>query len=312
MAIYTAHSVNVHPDGAGDAVLIGGITQMDADIGTEITSEEVAGSPYALNTTIKSVKPKFSFSTRDITKSIATCGLVGLNILGTTNPGVEMFSAQMLNGVIRSGSTHRKVRMSTGRLVIRKISVSHQEDAQADLEAVSLWDGTNLPFVPTGSLALPGTPADPGRFTLASVSVGGVAIPGVQSLDIDFGITLDMFGGDSNVFDTDMLLSKIQPIITLKTMHTDLFAVSGGVPLLGLTGTQANTIIKLRKRLTGASPFVANATAEHISITTAGILSIEKAFSASGFKRGEIDYKLTTRFDGTNVPLVFSTTATLP
>jgi hypothetical protein len=101
-------------------------------------------------------------------------------------------------------------------------------------------------------------------------------------------------------------------MITFKTLNTDLFLTSGGVPLLGLTGTQANTTIKLRKRLTGAAPFVADATAEHISINTAGILSIDKAFSSSGNKRGEIAYKLTTRFDGTNVPLVFSTTATLP
>lgn len=312
MAIYTGHSVNVFPDGAGSAVLIGGITQMDADVMTDINSEEVAGSPYALNTTIKAVKPKLSFSTRDVAKSITTCGLIGLTIAGTTNPGVEMYSAQMLNGVLRSGSTHRKIRMPAGRLMIRKISCSHQEDAQADLEAVSIYDGTNLPFIPTGSVALPGTPADPARYTLASVSIGGVAIPCVQSLDIDFGLTLDTMGCDSDIYDTHLLLSKIQPIITFKTIMTDLFLTSGGVPLLGLTGTQVNSIIKLRKRLTGASPFVADGTAEHISINTAGILSIDKAFSSSGNKRGEIAYKITTRFDGTNVPLVFSTTATLP
>jgi len=311
MTIYTGHSVNVFPDGAGSAVLFGGITQMDAEIAPEINSEEVAGSPYALNTTLKAIKPKMTFSTRDVAKAISTCGLIGLGIAGSTNPGVEMFSAQMLNGVLRSGSVHRKIRMASGRLMIRKLSCSHQEDAQADLEAMAIWDGTNLPFIPTDAVALPGTPADPARYTLASLNFGGVDIPCLQQLDIDFGLTLESFGCDSDIYDTHLLLSKIQPLITFTTLQTDQFLASGGVPLQGLAGTHANTIIKLRKRATGATPFVADATAEHISITTAGLLTLEKAFGATGNKRGETTYRITSRFDGTNVPLIFSTTATL-
>jgi hypothetical protein len=311
MTIYTGHSVNVFPDGAGSAVLFGGITQMDAEIAPEINSEEVAGSPYALNTTLKAIKPRMMFSTRDVAKSVTTCGLIGLNILGATNPGVEMYSAQMLNGVLRSGSVHRRIRMPAGRLMIRKLSCSHQEDAQADLEAAAIWDGTNLPFIPTENVALPGTPADPARYTLASLNFGGVDIPCLQQLDIDFGLTLESFGCDSDIYDTHLLLSKIQPVITFTTLQTDQFLITGGVPLQGLAGTHANTIIKLRKRATGATPFVADATAEHISITTAGILTIEKAFGATGNKRGETTYRITSRFDGTNVPLIFSTTATL-
>jgi hypothetical protein len=313
MTIFTGHSVNIHPDAAGSAVLMGGITQMDADIGTEINSEEVAGSPYAQNTTISAIKPKIMFSTRDIAKSITACGLIGLTIKGSTNPGLVLWQAQIANGVVAAGSLHKNIRMPEGRLMIRKISVSHQEDAQADLEAVALYDGTNLPFIPSAAnQALPGVPADPARYTLHSVSVGGVAIPCVQSLDIDFGLTLDQFGCDSDVWDTHLLLSKIQPIISIRTLRPSQFLTTGGVPLFGLVGTHANTVIKLRKRATGASPFVADATAEHISITTAGLLSIDKAFSASGNKRGEIAYRITSRFDGTNVPLIFSTTATLP
>jgi hypothetical protein len=311
MTIYTGHSVKIHPDGA-TAVLVGGITQMDADVGTEINSEEVAGSPYALNTTIKSVKPKLMFSSRDLKKLIDACGLIGLTIKGATNPGVEMWQALIENGVVKSGSFHKKIMMPEGRLMIRKISCSHQEDAQIDMEAAAIFDGTNLPFIPSASnLALPGTPADPQRHTLHSVTFGGVSIPCVQSLDIDFGLTLDSFGCDSDIYDTHLLLSKIQPMISLKTLRPGQFLASGGVPLAGLVGTHANTTIKLRKRATGATPFVADATAEHIVITTNGLLTIDKAFSASGNKRGEIAYKITTRFDGTNVPLIFSTASAL-
>lgn len=311
MTIYTGHSLLIHPDTAS-AVLLGGLTQVDAEVGTEVNSEEVAGSPYSQNTTIRAIKPKIMASTRDIVKAITACGLVGLTIKGATNPGLEVWQALIENGVVKSGSFHKKIRMPEGRLMIRKISVSHQDDAQADLEAVALYDGTNLPFIPSASnLALPGTPADPARYTLHSVSFGGVSIPCVQSLDVDFGLTLDQFGCDSDVWDTHLLLSKIQPVITINTLRPGQFLTSGGVPLFGLVGTHANTVIKLRKRATGASPFVADATAEHISITTAGLLSIDKAFAASGNKRGDISYRITSRFDGTNVPLVFSTTATL-
>jgi len=312
MSIYTAHSVNVYPDAAGAAVLFGGITQCDVDLASEVNSEEVAGSPYALNSTLKSIKPKISFSTRDVVKAITTCGVLGLTIKGATNPGIEVFQAFQENGVTKTGSVHKKIRMPEGRLMIRKLSVSHQEDLQADLEALAIWDGTNIPLVPSAaSFALPGTPADPARYTLLSLNFGGVDFPSIQSMDIDFGLNLETFGGSSDIYDTHLLMTKIQPVISFKTLRPGQFLTSGGVPVVGLAGTHANTIIKLRKRASGASPFVADLTAEHITITTAGILNIDKAFMASQNKRGEIGFKITSRFDGTNVPLIFSTTATL-
>jgi hypothetical protein len=312
MSIFTAHSVNVQPDGAGTAVLIGGITQVDVDVAPEINSEEVAGSPYALNTTLKAIKPKITFSTRDVVKAITTCGLIGLTIKGTTNVGLEVYQAFQENGVTKAGSVHKKIRMPEGRLMIRKLSVTHQEDMQADLEAVAIYDGTNLPLIPSAAtIPLPGTPADPARYTLHSLNFGGVDFPCIQSMDVDFGLNLETFGCSSDIYDTHLLMSKIQPMISFKTLRPGQFLTTGGVALFGLAGTHANTIIKFRKRATGASAFVADATAEHISITTAGLLTIDKAFQASGNKRGEIGFKITSRFDGTNVPLVLSTTATL-
>lgn len=310
--LYTAHSVLVQPDGMGAPVLIGGITQLDGDTQTEINAEETAGSPYAQNTNIKSQKPMASFSTRDIAKAIDTFGFIGLTIQGTTNPGVEIWQALIENGVVKAGNFHKKTTIKTGRAIIRKISVSHQEDAQADCEVMSIYDGTNAPMIPSASsLALPGTPADPARYTLHSLTFGGVAINKLQNIDIDFGMNLESLGGDSDVWDTQLLISKLQPIITFRSGDLSKFLTASGVPLLGLNGTHANTIIKLRKRATGSVPFVADGTAEHITITTAGIVNFEKVITASQNKRGEQSYRITTRFDGTNVPLIFDTTATL-
>lgn len=312
MSLFVGHSINIHPDAAGSAVLLGGITQMDADIATEVNQEEVAGSPYALNATVKSQKPKIMASTRDVKKGLDTIGALGLTILGATNPGLVFWQAFIENGIVKTGSFHKSIRMPTGRIICRKLSCSHQEDAQLDVEAMAIYDGTNLPFIPsTAAQALPGVPADAARYTLHSLTIGGVAITKLLSLDIDFGINLESLGADSDVWDTQLLLSAMKPVITFRTGNTGQFLTSGGVPLAGLSGTHANTTIKLRKRATGATPFVADATAEHISITTAGLLTIDKAFSGSGFKRGEAAYKINSRFDGTNVPLIFSTVAVL-
>lgn len=305
--LFVGHSVNVHPDGAS-AVLLGGITSMSEDIATEINSEETAGSPYALNTTVKSQKPSMKFTTRDLKKAIDTFGFIGLAIVGATNPGLELWKQFIENGVAKTGNHHKRTRMPNGRAVIRKITINHQDDAQADCEAMATFDGTNLPFIPSAAnQALPGTPADPQRHTLYNMTFGGVAIGGIQSIDIDFGLTIDMIASNSDVWDTQLLLSKIQPVITINTIQTGQFLASGGVPLAGLNGTHANTKIQLRKRAIGATPFISDATAEHISITTAGILTIETAFNSQAYKRGEITYKITSRFDGTNAPLVFNT-----
>lgn len=311
MSIFVPHSVNFHVDSAS-AILIGGITSENAGIATEINSEEVAGSPYALNSTVKSQKPTIGFSTRDLKKAIDICGLIGASIKGATNPGLELWLAQIADGVVMSGTNHKKLQMRNGRLVIRRLSASHQDDAQVDLEAMSIFDGTNAPLIPsTASLALPGVPADPARHTLKDVTFGGVSITGIQSVDIDFGLTIDMLSYASEVYDMALLLSKIQPSITIRTLHPNQFLPTGAVPLAGLAGTHANTTIRLRKRATGATPFVADATAEHIVITTAGLLTCETPFQSSAFKRGEITYKITTRFDGTNVPLIFNTASAL-
>jgi hypothetical protein len=305
------HSVNVHPDGAS-AVLIGGITQMDADTGTDIMSEETAGSPYAQNATVMSQKPRLTFTSRDLKKVIDTFGFIGLPIFGATNPGVELWTAFIENGMIKTGSFHKKIRIPTGRAVIRRISCNHQEDAAVECEMMAIWDGLNAPFIPsTANQALPGVPSDPGRYTLHSLNVGGVAITNLQNIDIDFGMSLMAMGGDSNIWDTQMLIEKLLPIITFRTGDATRFVTTGGVPLGGLVGTHANTTIKLRKRASGATAFVPDATAEHIVITTAGQLIVEKPFAGTQFKRGESSYRITTRFDGTNVPLVFNTASTL-
>lgn len=309
--IYTGHSVSVRSDADGAQVIMGGITQMDVDVGSNVDQEVTAGSPYALNTLLTSQKPKITYSTRDTAKALSLCGLIGKTITGTTNEGLSLWQTQIADGVAMSGSNHRKIRMPYGRLLIRKMSCQNQGDFITDLEAMPLWDTTNQPLIPLGGLALPGTPADPQRHTLYSVTIGSLVFTCLQNIDIDFGVNADMFSCDSDLWDTHLHLSEIKPVISFKTLRLDDFA-SARVKLTGLVGTHANTTFKFRKRSpSSGTGFVADATAEHISVTTNGLLTIDKAHSSSANKRGEMALKINCAFDGTNVPLIFSTTATL-
>lgn len=305
MTLYTGHIVRVHPDGASSAVDFGAITSFSAPLGIQLLNEVTAGSPYAGQVNIQSADPRFTFSTRDIRKAIATFGFLGLRIAGATNPGVVAYAAQLDNGVIRSGNNHRSMRMRSGRAFLRRISVSNREDAQADCEVMSLYDGANLPVIPADGVSLPVVPSDPARYTISSVTIAGINIPCVQSIDIDNGLNITMDSCSSNPYNEHLSIESVQPTITIRTLNAALFKAAGGIPLTGLNGVHADTIINLRKR-SASSIFVDDAEGEHIVITAAGMLTIDDAFNASNNRRGEITFRLTCKFDGTNTPIIYA------
>jgi len=306
--LYVGHSVSLRNDGDASAVIFGGITQMDIPLSTEITNEVTAGSYFARNTNIKSIKPKITFASRDVAKVLDNIPLLGKTIDGDTNDGFCLWMSQLENGETMSGSNHRKIRMRKGRIIATQASCNHQDDLSISCEAMAIWDKTNNPIIPTGGLALPGAAADPDRFTLHSATVGGVAFECLQSVSVNFGVTVEMFGCDSDIYDTHLQVTEIKPEITFTTLQPSQFATSGGVDLTGLLGTHANTVFYFRKRSQGGdSAFEDLADTVHLSSTASGILTIDKAFGSSGNKRGESGYKLTCSYDGTNNPIIWDT-----
>lgn len=312
MAHYKNHTIEVQDDGDSSAVIIGSLTEASAPIEQDVQSDSTAGTYYPQQVMVANQRPAFRFTTPDIPKTVAAFGTIGRDVVsGTGKIGVCMYQAKYNNSAISAGSTHRRLIFDQSYNMISRISVAHRQDAMAQCESMALWDGTNNPVTIGESVALPTLPASPGRWTLASIEVGGVTISCNVQLDIDFGISSELFGCDSDPWDTHLNLDDIKPRISITSLDPTNFAAAK-VPLLGLAGTHANTTIYLRKRSSsGLATFVADGTAEHIKITAAGVLLVNEAMNASGNQQGQTQLEMHCTYDGTNAPIVFDTASAI-
>jgi hypothetical protein len=137
-----------------------------------------------------------------------------------------------------------------------------------------------------------------------------VALAQLLGLEIDFGLRVRKDSSDSEIWPQFVSIEVAQPRITLRGNRSKWFGAAG-VPLAGLNGTHANTSLYLRKRAAGGT-FVANATAEHIKFTAAGLAYVDKPGSFSGNNPGETSITLVTKYDGTNYPITVNTAIAHP
>ena len=308
MTHYTNHSISVQDNADSAAIIIGSLINASAPIENEVQSNATGGRYYPEQITIASQKPKFTFSTYDLPKVIDALGLIGRTVQdGVGKPGVALYQAKYEDSALASGSVHRRLRFARSYSYISRISVSHRQDATADIESMALWDGSNAILQVEGTQALPTLPASSGRWTLHSVEVGGVAIPCNIQVDFDFGISVDSFGCDSDLYDTELNINEIKPVISITSLDPTGFD-SAAVVLAGLVGAHTDTNFILRKRAAQGAGWVADATAEHISITASGVLLATDVHNAQANQRAQATFQMQCDFDGTNAPLVFDST----
>lgn len=311
MSHYTNHSIQIQDNADASALTIGSLSQVDTPIENDVQYSETAGTYYPENVSIAAIKPSASFTSFDLPKLWAAFGLIGRSVVeGVGKVGFAIYQAKYNDSAISGGSTHRRLVFPKSYTKINRISVAHQQDATIDVESMAIFNLTEAPLQVEAAVPLPALPANPGRWTLGEISIGGVSIGCNVNLEIDFGVTAEMFGCDSDLYDSHLNLNSIQPKITITSLDPTGFA-DAVVPLIGKQATHGNTSIKLRKRLQGQAGFVAGATAEHIEITAEGILNVTNAHAASGNQRAQLALQLSCRYDGTNAPIIIDTAATL-
>lgn len=304
---YAGYGVSIKADGDVSATLIGGVENQSMAINSQVVAEETAGTEYARQGHITEVKPRGSFSCYSVGAVLAKLGLRGAYLAGGNAAGFTLYQLKRDEiGVIAAGSVHRALFIPNGLAMIRSISASHRQSATVNVDVMSLWDGTNNPLIIAETQAAPTGLDDTHRFSLGSISIGGIAFEGNLSVDIDFGNNADSDGGDSDLYDRNIEVSQILPTITIRGKEVANFSASLG--LAGILGTHANTSIQLRRRTRGTGAF--SGSADSIKITAEAIVTVEDAFTASGNKRGEMSIKLTCLDDSSNAPLVFDTAFT--
>lgn len=294
-----------------NAALMQAITQNNIVTGTEVRGDPTSGEHRPRHRSVVAQKPSASFTSLAIASALDAAPFTGKD-MSTVTGGVNFFAHKLADGATRSaGSTHRKYNVVKGILFPTVLSCGHQGDASIAYQAAIVHDGSaNDPVIITDTEPLPGTLADSQRFTLGPVSIGGVSLGDhLQSLEINFGHSVETKGAKSDIWDTYAAINTTIMRLTFDSIDVELVKAAN-IPFSAKAATHANTLIYLRKRAHGGT-FVPNGTAEHISITAAGIVYADPAFEASGTEAAKTKVMLDVSYDGTNEQLVFDTTAAI-
>lgn len=306
MSLKTGYAIAVHEDG-GSLALITGVHAQGLPLGNQVSRDMSAGKQYPAHVSVTEQKPRPTFSTRNIDVALAKIGLTGYVIDGDTNPGLQIVKVVLdTNGQPKSGSSHVIYRIRKGLILPSRLTVPHRGHAELEYMIYPLYDGSNDIITVSTAAALPGTWADTTRYAMGGSTVGSVAVSNKTSLEINFGHTCETYGGDSNLWDTELEVESIAPTITFRGRFDDLFDAAS-IPIEGLQAQHADTQIDLRKRDQTTAGFVADLTAEHITITAEGLAMWNQLFDQRDNRHGEVELQVDCIWDGTNTPLVIAT-----
>ncbi len=311
MAVTRRHTISAVKIGA---TVLSGITRENLSTNSEIRGEPTSGEVYTRYLSLTKQNPGGMFGTQHIASALALLGSVGLDIDDLTG-GVILYAAAHERGSTRKTSTnHRSYTINDGLIVPTRLTCDYQGDAELEVAIVTTYDGTNNPVVVADSVALP-TVTDNERYTMGPITVGGVSLPQLTRVEIDFGLKVEAIGAGGgeapeDIWPTFSSISVGQPSLILRGIDVEWFKAAN-IPLTGLAATHANTSVYFRKRARH-STFVADATSEHILFTADGMAVLDDLFSADRAAPGETGVMIPLDFDGTNAPLVIDTTAAIP
>lgn len=307
--IHGIYGVRLYTGDMDDAVILDGVSNQSLTIDSNISRDATSGFVYPRNSFIQGQTFQSSLSTVRINQWLAEIGFTGKAITTDTGkPGIVLYAQKFdaSNAGRASGSNHRSYTIADGFIVPTRLTVDHQGDAELMYDLYIVFDGTNDPIVVAESQSLPSLVGDDVRFTLGGCTVANKALSQVRSLEINFNPTVRVESSDSDVYPTFVSVAGWAPSITLRGVKSNWF--DDGTNGLDFSGscTHANTIIWLRKRAQGGANFVANATAEHIKITAAGIAVVETVQQGATGASVESSVRVETKYDGTNAPIVFT------
>ncbi|RQV98641.1 hypothetical protein EH220_03040 [bacterium] len=307
-ALYSNGALVIHTTSEGAAVEIGNITNLSMPQGMELSAPQ-SGTLYDYFRSIISEVPMVNVTTESIAQILDTIGAAAKCIVADgTHPGVVLYGEKHDECDGRaSGAVHNSYTIKKGLIVPMTLDATHGQNATISMDIHAVTDGTNDPLIPAYTATLPSSVVRDEIFGIGVCKVAGQQLDNVQSVSINFGISVLKKSGSGSTSPLWASPAKIKPVITITT--TDPTIVDDAkLSLDGTVATHLNTVIQLRKRLCYGK-YVADATAEHIAITAAGLVVIEQPHSASGESEASVTFRIEGVHDGTDVPLVIDTTS---
>lgn len=257
MAINTLHRLDKIIFAGG--VNINELSNSRMNAGIESMTEHPTGHLWPMFRANMRQRPVIEGSTPQLATLLAACGVGGVALGAST---FFLKKATTTGSVARATTGHKKIVVNSLVLHWTQIKLPHNGKGEVQFVVTANYDGTNDPFVYTGSVALSGNLTATEYFGAGPVSINGVAVPGVQDITIESGIQLVQEGGESEEFDTFIGIDTGNPSITIQTREAINWST------LGLRGTAldgTDGVFCYARKYAANGSRVANGTAEHIS-----------------------------------------------
>lgn len=249
-ALHTLAAVKIHPDGLSSTVL-GGITQQMVRAGSDVRQNPTSGSIYSTHQATYAVEPTAEFTTVNPATALAVCGMSGLAIASTTNPGLVFYGNKKVKGGGRATSTnHLSYTLRNGILIPVSLSCGHREDLSLSLRAMATYDGTNNPLIPASGVALPAGGIDLQRFSLGKILLGTesgdqIELSAKTRVEITFDLQAEAKSADGDLYPTYATINDMpRPMLSITVLDVSLL---GSITLAGKLLDASHSVIYFRK-----------------------------------------------------------------
>jgi len=274
---------------------------IDPGVGEQVPELDGQVDPSVIFTS--AVDPTVRISTQSVNKLLAAVGGGGL-VLTAMAPATLYCQKAEAYGTRGGASKHLKLVISAGLALPLTLRAGVDGPATMEWQILGADNAGNHPFVFTPLQSLP---ADNLRattqFSAGPVKLNNVALDGVQEINVDFGLALNVRRSGAAASAAPAHIS-IRRRLTRIRITTDDAAASAA--FLNLTAIGGSTLFYLRKgSLAGR---VAAGTAEHVKFTVAAGGIVARGISGAQ-QTGIIE--IIPTFDGTNAALVIDTAAVI-
>lgn len=290
-------------------VSINGVGRCSLNPAVEALLLESDGEVHPRYSGVAAVRPVIAFDTYSVAKLLAlgtnTFALYGQAI--SSSCIAKTWLQKLTKGAGRAGAgANVLMAVNEGILVPRRLAASGARPAVLSCEIVATWDGTNAPITLTGSQSLVGDAGADAALFVGPVSVNGTALEGVQSITVDFGISLVLLGEEEDATPQYVAVGTGRPSIRVAFANADFLTTLG---VWGNPQGATDTLVYLRAGTKGGAR-VAKATAAHTKISVDdGVIYAEGLDEGGGIQVPTLVIQPT--YDGTNAILVVDTASAI-
>jgi hypothetical protein len=284
------------------STFISQFTSQEVSPGMESLLATSAGQIYPQFAATMGLRPEIRFTTPQVKTILDLVDDDGIADLSGANTDLYFkATADQSNRVADATTSHHRWRAAQVLLVLERITAGHRTEAQAQCRLICAYDGTNVPLVYAGSVALSGTPTSAEHYVLGECHINGSEVDGVQDLDLDWGQNIFQGGGSGELYDTFNCQMQSTPTVMMNALNSGFWSTSG------LAFDISSGSFYLRKLARAGR--VADATAEHIKFTVADGLGYVDRSSGDGMSPNVTSIRLQPiAADATTAALVVSST----